>query len=67
MNRSEELNHKPRGIVKWAPFNSLPEFTERQKEQRAKIYDPDINDEYDEDREYYFNDINKGEENEDRE
>lgn len=29
--RSDNLKHKPRGIVKWAPFNSLPEFTAQLK------------------------------------
>lgn len=32
-NRSEQLKHKPRGIIKWAPFNSLPEFTMQLKEK----------------------------------
>lgn len=32
-NRSEQLTHKPRGIIKWAPFNSLPEFTMQLKEK----------------------------------
>lgn len=31
--RSEQLKHKPRGIIKWAPFNSLPEFTQQLKEK----------------------------------
>lgn len=61
MKRSDELKHKPRGIIKWAPFNSLPEFTEKQREQKKLVSDPDINDQYDEDRDYYFNDINEGE------
>lgn len=56
-NRSEQLHHKPRGIKKWAPFNSLPEFTEKQKEMRATKFDPDFINEHDKDREYYFNDI----------
>lgn len=55
--RSQQLQHKPRGIIKWAPFNSLPEFTEKQKELKAIKYDPDIKQYNDEDREYYFNDI----------
>ncbi len=29
--RSDALKHKPRGIIKWAPFNSLPEFTMQMK------------------------------------
>ncbi len=32
-NRSDQLKHKPRGIIKWAPFNSLPEFTMQLKEK----------------------------------
>lgn len=32
-NRSDQLKHKPRGIIKWAPFNSLPEFTMQLKEE----------------------------------
>lgn len=35
MNRSEKLSHKPRGIIKWAPFNSLPEFTMKLKEKNS--------------------------------
>lgn len=66
MKRSDELKHKPRGIIKWAPFNSLPEFTEKQKEQKAKINAPDYNNQYDEDRDYYFNDLKEGEEYENR-
>lgn len=66
MKRSDELKHKPRGIIKWAPFNSLPEFKEKQKEQKAKINDPDINNQYDKDRDYYFNDIKEGEDYENR-
>lgn len=31
--RSDQLKHKPRGIIKWAPFNSLPEFTMQLKEK----------------------------------
>lgn len=31
--RSEMLTHRPRGIIKWAPFNSLPEFTMQLKEK----------------------------------
>ncbi len=34
MNRSDQLKHKPRGIIKWAPFNSLPEFTMQLKEKK---------------------------------
>ncbi len=59
-SRSQQLTHKPRGIVKWAPFNSLPEFTEKQKQLKKQINDPDIKD-YDEDKEYYFNDIHEEE------
>lgn len=55
--RSDELYHAPRGIIKWAPFNSLPEFTEKQKQSKLQTNDPDINLDYDEDKEYYFNDI----------
>lgn len=29
--RSDFLKHQPRGIIKWAPFNSLPEFTTQLK------------------------------------
>lgn len=57
MKRSDQLKHKPRGIIKWAPFNSLPEFTEKQREQRNEINELDNKVEYDEDREYYFNDL----------
>lgn len=32
-NRSDYLKHTPRGIIKWAPFKSLPEFTTKLKEQ----------------------------------
>ncbi len=32
--RSDKLKFKPRGIIKWAPFNSLPEFTEKIKGKR---------------------------------
>lgn len=40
MNRSSELKHKPRGIIKWAPFNSLPEFTMqlKAKERERSLY-----------------------------
>lgn len=31
--RSDKLKHQPRGIIKWAPFNSLPEFTMQLKEK----------------------------------
>lgn len=34
-NRSDQLKHKPRGIIKWAPFNSLPEFTMQLKEKNS--------------------------------
>lgn len=34
--RSEKLKHKPRGIIKWAPFNSLPEFTMQLKEKKKE-------------------------------
>ncbi len=36
-NRSSQLKHQPRGIIKWAPFNSLPEFTMQLKEQKSKV------------------------------
>lgn len=36
VNRSEQLKHKPRGIIKWAPFNSLPEFTMQLKEKNQQ-------------------------------
>ncbi|WOO87541.1 hypothetical protein RZE82_00960 [Mollicutes bacterium LVI A0039] len=34
--RSDSLKHKPRGIIKWAPFNSLPEFTMQLKEVKKQ-------------------------------
>lgn len=34
--RSDLLKHKPRGIIKWAPFNSLPEFTTQLKENHMR-------------------------------
>lgn len=34
--RSDQLKHKPRGIIKWAPFNSLPEFTMQLKEKNKE-------------------------------
>lgn len=39
--RSEMLKHKPRGIIKWAPFNSLPEFTMKLKERKLNNNDFD--------------------------
>ncbi|WOO89311.1 hypothetical protein R2F61_01000 [Mollicutes bacterium LVI A0078] len=41
MNRSDQLKHKPRGIIKWAPFNSLPEFTMQLKEKNKKVEEKD--------------------------
>lgn len=40
MNRSSKLKHKPRGIIKWAPFNSLPEFAMqlKAKERERSLY-----------------------------
>ncbi len=34
--RTSQLKHKPRGIIKWAPFNSLPEFTTQLKEVKRQ-------------------------------
>lgn len=41
--RSDKLKHKPRGIIKWAPFNSLPEFTMQLKEKSRQAQEASNN------------------------